>query len=68
MMKGVPMSTLGLVVAGFMIDLGDSAHQAKALQGLAVEEFMIDLGDSTPQAKALQAQIPRTVGASAAKG
>lgn len=67
-MEGVPMSTLGLVAAGFRIDLGDSTHQAKALQGLAVEEFMIDLGDGAPQAKALQARTPRTVGASATKG
>ena len=68
MMEGVPTSTLGLVVAGSMIDSGDSAQQAKALQGLVVEEFMIDVGDSTPQVRALQARIPRKVGASAAKG
>lgn len=67
MMGGVPMSTLGLVVAGFMIGLGDSAPQAKALQGLIVAGFMIDLGDSVPQAKAPQAQILRKVDASAAK-
>ena len=67
-MEGVLMSTLGLVVAGFMIDLGDSAHQAKALQGLVVEEFMIDWGDSAPQVRALQARIPRKAGASALKG
>jgi hypothetical protein len=67
MMDDVPMSTLGLVVAGFMIDLGDSAPQAKALQGLVVAGFMIDFGDSAPQVKALQARILRKVEASAVK-
>ena len=67
MIDGVPMPTLGLVVAGFMIDLGDSAPQAKALQGLVVAGLMIDLGDNAPQAKALQARIPRKVDESAAK-
>jgi hypothetical protein len=31
-MDGAPMSTLGLAVAGFTIDLGDGAPHAKALQ------------------------------------
>ena len=43
-MEGVPMSTLDLVTARFMIDL-----DGKALQGLVVEEFMIGLGDELPK-------------------
>ena len=67
-MKGVPMSTLDLVIAGCKIDLDDNAHRARALQDLEIEEFMIDLGDELPQVKAPQARTPRKNGASAAKG
>lgn len=65
--EDVPVSTLDLVAAGFMIGLDGSAHQTRALQGLVVEEFMIDLGDNTHQVKAPQARTPRENGVSAAK-
>ena len=66
--RGVPMSTLDLVVAGCKTDLDGNAHRAIALQGQEAEESRIGLGDSTPQVEALQTRTPRKNGASTTKG
>ena len=66
-MKGVPMSTLDLVIAGCKIDLDGNAHRARALKGREAGESMIGLGDNTPQVEALQARTPRKNGVSATK-
>lgn len=57
--RGIPMSTLDLVVVGSKTDLDDNAHRARALKGQEAEESRIGSGNNTPQVEALKTMTPR---------